>query len=215
MVKSGGKETSVSELIFQWVEIFEDKTGIIGKIAWDMTDVAFCLLVLGILLVLVGAKIYCFLASLMVFSGVTVVTCILLEGRLDWSNTVTAFTLIGCMLGLLAFKWKKFNAVVLSGLMAACIMWLAYPTIWIVVCAGILTAIATIYCPTAMIIIYTTVTGTALIAENLSIVGDLPMEIEPYMLLAAGAIGLMVQFVLFGRKTEGGQKFCKRFFAKK
>lgn len=199
----------MSGLIFQWVEMFEDKTGIIGKIAWNMTDVAFCLLVLGILLVLVGAKIYCFLVSLMVFSGVTVVTCILLEGRLDWGNTVTAFTLIGCMLGLLAFKWKKFNAVVLSGLMATCIMWLAYPAIWIAVCAGILAAIAAIYCPTAMIIIYTTVTGTVLIAENL------PIGFKPYMLIAAGAIGLMVQFVLFGRKTEGGQKFCKRFFAKK
>lgn len=199
----------MSGLIFQWVEMFEDKTGIIGKIAWNMADVAFCLLVLGILLVLVGAKIYCFLVSLMVFSGVTVVTCILLEGRLDWGNTVTAFTLIGCMLGLLAFKWKKFNAVVLSGLMATCIMWLAYPAIWIAVCAGILAAIAAIYCPTAMIIIYTTVTGTVLIAENL------PIGFKPYMLIAAGAIGLMVQFVLFGRKTEGGQKFCKRFFAKK
>lgn len=208
-MKPGGKEKGVSELIFQWVEIFEDKTEIIGKISWDMEDVTFCLLVLGILMVLVGAGIYCLISSLMVFSGTTVVTCMLLAGKLDWSNTVTAFTLIGCMLGLLAFKWKKFNAVVLSGLMAACIMWIAYPTIWIAACAGILAAIVATYCPTAMIIIYTAVTGTVLIAENL------PMEVEPYMLLAAGAIGLILQFVLFGRKTEGGQKFCKRFFAKK
>ena len=71
----------MSELILRGLDLFLDKTHSAGKlsISPEITETVF--LVLGFLLVFAGAKMYRVVISLVMFIGITLLFCTLLDGR--------------------------------------------------------------------------------------------------------------------------------------
>ena len=109
----------MSELILKGVDLFLDKTHSAGRLSIRPETTETVFLVLGFLLVFAGAKLYRLVISLVMFIGVTLLFCTLLDGRAGWGTIVTAFTILGCLLGFMAFSWKTADSILFAGMAVA------------------------------------------------------------------------------------------------
>lgn len=194
----------MSELILRGFDLFLDKTHSAGKlsISPEITEIVF--LVLGFLLVFAGAKLYRLVISLVMFIGVTLLFCTLLDGRAGWGTIVTAFTILGCLLGFMAFSWKTADSILFAGMAAAAAAWLWHPSLWAPLVFGVAAAAAAGFFPLEGAILAATAAGGILLWEA---------GVNYAALFAA--CGFLLQVLLFERKSERGQRIWKRFFAKK
>ena len=192
------------ELILKGFDLFLDKTHSAGKlsISPEITETVF--LVLGFLLVFAGAKLYRLVISLVMFIGVTLLFCTLLDGRAGWGTIVTAFTILGCLLGFMAFSWKTADSILFAGMAAAAAAWLWHPSLWAPLVFGVAAAAAAGFFPLEGAILAATAAGGILLREA---------GVNYAALFAA--CGFLLQVLLFERKSERGQRIWKRFFAKK
>lgn len=192
------------ELILKGFDLFLDKTHSAGKlsISPEITETVF--LVLGFLLVFAGAKLYRLVISLVMFIGVTLLFCTLLDGRAGWGTIVTAFTILGCLLGFMAFSWKTADSILFAGMAAAAAAWLWHPSLWAPLVFGVAAAAAAGFFPLEGAILAATAAGGILLWEA---------GVNYAALFAA--CGFLLQVLLFERKSERGQRIWKRFFAKK
>lgn len=193
----------MSELILRGFDLFLDKTHSAGKlsISPEITETVF--LVLGFLLVFAGAKLYRLVISLVMFIGVTLLFCTLLDGRAGWGTIVTAFTILGCLLGVMAFSWKTADSILFAGMTAAAAAWIWQPSLWAPLVFGVAAAAAGFF-PLEGAILAATAAGGILLWEA---------GVNYAALFAA--CGFLLQVLLFERKSERGQRIWKRFFAKK
>ena len=113
----------MSELILRGFDLFLKKTQIDGTIHVDRHIAGLVFFVLAILLLFLGGKIYTLLTSFIVFWGVSIALCTLMKGHAGWGAITTAFVIIGCLLAYAAYKWKKMDAVILSAMAAAGVIW--------------------------------------------------------------------------------------------
>ena len=194
----------MSELILRGFDLFLDKTHSAGRlsISPEITETVF--LVLGFLLVFAGAKLYRVVISLVMFIGVTLLFCTLLDGRAGWGTIVTAFTILGCLLGFMAFSWKTADSILFAGMAAAAAAWLWHPSLWAPLVFGVAAAAAAGFFPLEGAILAATAAGGILLWEA---------GVNYAALFAA--CGFLLQVLLFERKSERGQRIWKRFFAKK
>ena len=192
------------ELILKGFDLFLDKTHSAGKlfISPEITETVF--LVLGFLLVFAGAKLYRLVISLVMFIGVTFLFCTLLDGRAGWGTIVTAFTILGCLLGFMAFSWKTADSILFAGMAAAAAAWLWHPSLWAPLVFGVAAAAAAGFFPLEGAILAATAAG-----------GNLLWEAGVNYAALFAACGFLLQVLLFERKSERGQRIWKRFFAKK
>lgn len=192
------------ELILKGFGLFLDKTHSAGKlsISPEITETVF--LVLGFLLVFAGAKLYRLVISLVMFIGATLLFCTLLDGRAGWGTIVTAFTILGCLLGFMAFSWKTADSILFAGMAAAAAAWLWHPSLWASLVFGVAAAAAAGFFPLEGAILAATAAGGILLWEA---------GVNYAALFAA--CGFLLQVLLFERKSERGQRIWKRFFAKK
>ena len=56
-----------------------------------------------------------------------------MNGKTGWGTIVTAFTILGCLMGYMAFKWKTADSMLLSAMTAAAVVWMCYPFWWVAV----------------------------------------------------------------------------------
>lgn len=194
----------MSELILRGFDLFLDKTHSAGRlsISPEITETVF--LVLGFLLVFAGAKLYRLVISLVMFIGATLLFCTLLDGRAGWGTIVTAFTILGCLLGFMAFSWKTADSILFAGMAAAAAAWLWHPSLWAPLVFGVAAAAAAGFFPLEGAILAATAAGGILLREA---------GVNYAALFAA--CGFLLQVLLFERKSERGQRIWKRFFAKK
>ena len=92
----------MSELILKGTDLFMGKTGIADTLPISGNTERILFLLLGILLVFAGAKVYRLIVSFIMFWGVTIVLCTVMNGRAGWGTIVTAFTILGCLMGYMA-----------------------------------------------------------------------------------------------------------------
>ena len=116
----------MSELILRGTDLFMEKTGIADKLPISEHTEILLFLILGILLVFAGAKVYRLIVSFIMFWGVTMVLCTIMNGKTGWGSIVTAFTILGCLMGYMAFQWKTADAMILSAMTAAAVVWMGY-----------------------------------------------------------------------------------------
>lgn len=194
----------MSELILRGFDLFLDKTHSAGKLSISPEIVETVFLVLGFLLVFAGAKLYRVVISLVMFIGITLLFCTLLDGRAGWGTTVTAFTILGCLLGVMAFSWKTADSILFAGMTAAAAAWIWQPSLWAPLVFGVAAAAAAGFFPLEGAILAATAAGGILLWEA---------GVNYAALFAA--CGFLLQVLLFERKSERGQRIWKRFFAKK
>lgn len=192
------------ELILKGFDLFLDKTHSAGKLSIDPEIMETVFLVLGFLLVFAGAKLYRLVISLVMFIGATLLFCTLLDGRAGWGTIVTAFTILGCLLGFMAFSWKTADSILFAGMAAAAAAWLWHPSLWAPLVFGVAAAAAAGFFPLEGAILAATAAGGILLWEA---------GVNYAALFAA--CGFLLQVLLFERKSERGQRIWKRFFAKK
>lgn len=192
------------ELILKGFDLFLDKTHSAGKLSIDPEITETVFLVLGFLLVFAGAKLYRLVISLVMFIGVTLLFCTLLDGRAGWGTIVTAFTILGCLLGFMAFSWKTADSILFAGMAAAAAAWPWHPSLWAPLVFGVAAAAAAGFFPLEGAILAATAAGGILLWEA---------GVNYAALFAA--CGFLLQVLLFERKSERGQRIWKRFFAKK
>lgn len=95
------------ELILKGTDLFMKKTGSADKLHICGNAERMLFLIIGILLVFAGAKVYRLIVSFIMFWGVTIALCTVMNGKTGWGTIVTAFTILGCLMGYMAFKWKN------------------------------------------------------------------------------------------------------------
>lgn len=181
------------DLIVGWFSLLAAKTEISGKLILEAGIAETAWLILGILLILAGMKLYRLLSSLLMFGATAIALCVLMGGKADWGAIVTAFTITGCLLSYLAYNWKLTDAVVISGLGAAGVLWGICPVWWVAGIAGVLAAVFTGFFPVAGIAFFTAAAGSALIGARFP---------HPFLLVLMTIGGTAVQVVLFGRKQK-------------
>ena len=194
----------MSELILRGTDLFMEKTGIADKLPISEHTAMLLFLILGILLVFAGAKVYRLIVSFIMFWGVTIVLCTVMHGKAGWGSIVTAFTILGCLMGYMAFQWKTADAMILSALTATAVAWMCYPFWWAAVIFAAGAAVAAAFFPLEGAILSSVIAGMVLLHE---------MGVRYVAVLTV--CGLLLQIVLFERKSERGRKIWKRFFVKK
>ena len=194
----------MSELIFKGTDLFMKITGIADNLHISGNTEIMLFLIIGILLVFAGAKVYRLIVSFIVFWGVTIVLCTVMNGKTGWGTIVTAFTILGCLIGYMAFNWKTADAMILSSMTAAAVVWMCYPFWWVVVIFAVGAAVAAAFFPLEGAIVSSGAVGMCLLHE---------MGVRYVVLLAV--CGLLFQIVFFERKSERGRKIWKQFFVKK
>lgn len=184
------------QLFDMWLSLFAEKTGIAGKLFLNGQTAAAILVLLGICLVLAGIKVYRLLTSVLLFGATAIALCTCMAGHADWRATVTAFTIIGCLLAFLSYSWKLLDAVIFSALAAAAVLWHFCPLWWAACIAGILAGGLTCLFPLAGITFFTAAAGSCLLMELFP--GNFPV------IAAAASVcaGTGVQLLLFGRKQK-------------
>ena len=192
------------ELIRKGMNLFMEKTGSADKLYISGNTERMLFLILGILLVFAGAKVYRLIASFIVFWAVTIALCTVMDGKTDWGTIVTAFTILGCLIGYMAFKWDTADSMILSAMTVAAVVWMCYPHWWAAAISAAGVAAAAAFFPLEGAIISSVAVGMCLLYET-------GVRYVVFLVVC----GLLFQIVLFERKSERGRKIWKRFFAKK
>ena len=191
----------MSELILKGTELFMEKTGSADKLHISGNTERILFLIIGILLVFAGAKVYRLIASFIMFWAVTIALCTVMNGKSDWGTIVTAFTILGCLMG---YMWDTADSMILSAMTAAAVVWMCYPLWWVAVISAVGGAAAAAFFPLEGAILSSVAVGMFLLHET---------GVRYVVLLTV--CGLLLQIILFERKSERGRKIWKRFFVKK
>ena len=189
----------MSELILKGTDLFMKKTGSADNLHISGNTERMLFLILGILLVFAGAKVYRLIVSFIMFWGVTIVLCTVMNGKTGWGTIVTAFTILGCLI-----KWKTADSMILSAMTAAAVVWMCYPFWWAAAIFAAGAAAAAAFFPMEGAILSSVAAGMFLLHET---------GVRYVVLLTV--CGLLLQIVLFERKSERGRRIWKRFFVKK
>ena len=94
--------------------------------------------------------------------------------------------------------------MILSAMTAAAVVWMCYPFWWVVVIFAVGAAVAAAFFPLEGAILSSGAVGMCLLYET-------GVRYVVFLVIC----GLLVQIVLFERKSERGRKIWKRFFVKK
>ena len=116
-----------------------------------------------------------------------------MNGKTGWGTIVTAFTILGCLMGYMAFKWKTADSMILSAMTAAAVVWMCYPFWWAAVISAAGAAAAAAFFPLEGAILSSVIAGMFLLHET---------GVRYVVLLTV--CGLLFQIVLFERKSERG-----------
>ena len=192
------------ELIRKGMNLFMEKTGSADKLYISGNTERMLFLILGILLVFAGAKVYRLIVSFIMFWGVTIALCTVMNGKTGWGTIVTAFTILGCLIGYMAFKWDTADSMILSAMTVAAVVWMCYPHWWAAAISAAGVAAAAAFFPLEGAIISSVAVGMCLLYET-------GVRYVVFLVVC----GLLFQIVLFERKSERGRKIWKRFFVKK
>lgn len=184
----------MSYLICSFFSLFAKATRLSGKLTASGINLTILLLILGIFLILLGIKLYRLLNCVSIFCTTAILLCTLMGGKYDWGAVVTAFTVIGCLLGAMMYGWKLFGAVAFSALAAAGIAWSVYPVWWVPCIAAGTAGLFTALFPLAGITFFTSFAGGVLLKEQF------PAAVSYPALALITASGTAFQLLLFGKK---------------
>ncbi len=194
----------MSELFLKGLRLFFEKTLPYDNFHIDADLAQLIFLITGILLLVMGSKIYTFCASLVVFWGTCIVVCTLIDGHAGRRATVTAFVLIGCLLAFAAFKWIKADAVILSAMAASGVTYVFGLPWWAILLIAIACGVAGGFFPRPAALISTATIGACLIYET-------GIRYVAIFVIC----GLLFQLIWYGILSERRLFIWKRFFAKR
>ena len=193
----------MSELFLKGINFFLEKTLPFEYVHADADTAKVAFLILGILLLLFGSRIYTLFTSFIVFGGVSIAICTLMYGNADRRATVTTFVLVGCLLAFSAYKWKKFDAVIVTAMASAGVAYIFGAPMGVIILSAINFGLLAGFRPRAGAIVSTTVIG-----------GFLVWEYGIKFVAVFIICGLLFQLIWYGLLTERRAYIWKQFFAR-
>ena len=155
----------MAKIIADFFLKFADVTKILDDIESYQDYAIWALGILGLLLCFCGFKIYRTILMLLVFTGVTIVSCVCLDGYTDWGAIVTCFAVTGVFLGFISFYWYRFGACLVCGIIGAMIGWLICPSVWLVLVGGMIGMAFTFTFPVVSLTLFTAAGGALLLKD--------------------------------------------------
>ena len=189
----------MAKIIADFFLKFADETRILDDIKIYQNYAIWALGILGLLLCFGGFKIYRTILMLLVFAGVTIVSCVCLEGRRDWGAITTCFAVTGVFLGFISFYWFRFGAGMVCGIIGAMIVWLICPSVWLVLLGGMLGIAFTLTFPVISLSLFTAVGGALLLKDVAVMLGISKFTFG--VLILGSIIGFTVQ-IMTNRKQD-------------
>ena len=177
---------------------FADTTRILDDIEQYQSYAIWVFGILGLLLCFSGFKIYRTIMMLLVFAGVTIVSCVCLEGHTDWGSIVTCYAVTGVFLGFISFYWFRVGACVVCSIIGAIIGWLICPCIWLTLLGGIIGVAFTFTFPVVSLSLFTATGGVLLLQDVAEMLGVSRFVVG---LIFLGITGFAVQ-MLTNRKQD-------------
>ena len=170
---------------------FADFTALAGRIPLEILADTRLYLVLGALLLGLGIHCYRWLAGGAAFLAVAAGLTAWMQGRAAWSQTVTAFVLIGMLVAAMVFNWKKVDAVLLCAFVAALPLHLLGQAWWLAALVGLLAGAVAYFFPLAGVLVGSSLLGGLLLADT--------GVLLPWVCWGLVPVGIGVQYLLFGR----------------
>lgn len=178
---------------------FAEVTKILDNIKPYQNYAVWALLILGVLLCFGGAKIYRTVVMVLVFAGVTITSCVCLEGRTDWGAIVTCFAVTGVFLGFISFYWFRLGACIICGIIGALSGWLISPCILLACIGGVIGVVFTLTFPVVSLSWFTALGGALLIKDAMVMFGVSKFSVV--VLVLGVLIGFYIQ-MLSNRKQD-------------
>lgn len=185
-------------LISNLFRYFAVETGILGEFQQYQKYGTVIIVSLAVMCCFLGIKTYRVIFSVLMFAGIALLCCFGMEDIAQWGTIVTTFAILGCALGFFAYQWKYLGTVVISGLMAAGLIFVAASECaeWLLILVAVLAGAAAYACPLIVTALITAVWGSYTLAEILK-----PDGINYLLVLAVMAAGFVLQMVI-GKKTR-------------
>lgn len=181
----------MAKIIADFFLKFADVTKIRDDIGNYQNYAIWALGILGLLLCFGGFKIYRTILMLLVFTGITIASCVCLEGHVDWGGIVTCFAVTGVFLGFISFYWFRFGACLICGIIGAMIGWLICPSVWLVLIGGMIGVAFTLTFPVVSLSLFTAA-GGVLLLKDVAVMLEMPRF----------AVGVLILGVLMGFSVQ-------------
>lgn len=167
-----------------------------------------------------GVKVYRGAWSALVFISVTLGFTLWLRGEASWGTIVTAFTVIGMMLSVLAFHWKRIAAYTMSGILAGSTVMFLSGSYLAGILTGILIFFLALFQPFSILAAATALWGAMTAAVTAVRLFDFPWNPEAAVWIIAAILfagGLALQLLVLPRDStlHGTGPLSSRFIRKK
>lgn len=184
----------MTEVIVELFQRFAFETGIMGEVRQYGQMGMVILTMLAAVALVLGFKTFRAFFSFLVFIGVTVLSCILLENVADWGEITTCFSVIGTVLALLAYKWHRLGGCIICALIAALTVWTVNESFLIALLLGVLAIISTLLFPVITICLATSLWGSLVLSELLLVTTDI------YVIVGVWLAGFAIQMLTNSRQ---------------
>lgn len=124
----------MTEFFWQGIALFGEVTGISGWLEETEAYGIWIGLALGALCCFWGFWIYRTVFAALLFGATATASCILLDGRAEWGQIVTCFTVIGVFLAALGLYWQRLGGCVICALMLGAAAY-RYGWLWMIAAA--------------------------------------------------------------------------------
>lgn len=181
----------MTEFLWQGIVLFGETTGILGWLEEIKAYGMWIGLLAGVACSFFGFWIYRAVFSALLFGVTAVASCILLNGRVDWGQIVTCFTVVGIFLAALGLYWQRLGGSVICALMLGAAVYRC-GWLWAVAAACIGMAFELTF-PVIAISFCMSAGGAVLLAECLQ--GTQYGEYAAAIGIIAGMAGFLVQMI--------------------
>lgn len=178
-----------------FLTLFAEKTRLSALLIPELTANAVFLAVVGVCLVLLGILLYRLVSAVLLFEITTIFLCTVMVDC-EWRSVVTAFTILGCLIGGFSYNWKLLDAAGIAALVSGILLWRVQPMIWGALGVALAGGLVTWLFPLVGITLFTAAAGSTLLMELN------PGVITPILALGLTCLGTALQLLLFGRKQK-------------
>lgn len=155
----------LTELVYQGIQEFSKMTDC-SELMFEKQLWYIVFAIVGVSLCFLGFHIYRGYMAFVMYLSVVVISCILWKSTSDWGDLVAGFSVVGCVIGYLGFRWKLLGATLLPGILATIMVYAGCQILIIAILAGVVVSFLSYGLPVLMIKITTALFGTYLCLDS-------------------------------------------------
>lgn len=164
-------------------------------------------LILGFFCCFFGFKLYRVMLFAATFMGLAILTCLLLQNRMEWGMVVAVFTVLGGILSFAAFFWRKIGAISIAALWGFVLGQFFLPDLWMATIAAAVFGVLAFFFTFDVVVISSTLVGSIILGFfGASFIPSINLISEQF----SATLGLVIFGCLFQYLTNRKQKTIPR-----